>query len=137
MKKPIHIVATTINNPLFLYEYYDNINKYNHLDEVIFWIIGDHKTPKECRQICLDINNKGLEVQYRDIEEQDLWGKRFPDLYQRIPYNNEARRNLGYLYAYENECTVLVSIDDDNFPTDQDFIGAHKNGAGIFRRFTP
>jgi hypothetical protein len=123
--KPIHVVVTTINSPHFLNEYYENIKKYGHLDEVLFWIIGDNKTPADSRQICDDITKKGLEVRYLSIDDQDVWGKNNPELYKRIPYNNEARRNLGYMMAYENECQIMISIDDDNFPTDSDFIGKH------------
>ncbi len=52
-------------------------------------------------------------------------GKSFPELYARIPYNNETRRNIGFLHALAAGCNRLISIDDDNWPTDMDFIGGH------------
>ncbi len=61
------------------------------------------------------------------IEEQDNWGSRCSDFYSRIPYNNETRRNIGYLCALEDGCDVMISIDDDNFPViDSDFIRSHR-----------
>ncbi len=124
--KPYHIVFTTINYPTVINNLYDNIQRYDHLHQVKLWVIGDNKTPSECRQLAEATTEKGLETVYLGIEEQDEWGKRCNDFYSRIPYNNETRRNIGYLCALEDKCEIMISIDDDNFPVDDcDFIGSH------------
>lgn len=132
MKKKNHIVFTTINYPLVIKELFDNINKYDHIDEVKVWIVGDCKTPPGLFDLSKEFSRKGLEIVYLDIDAQDKWGKRCADFYDRVPYNNETRRNIGYLCALEDECEVLISIDDDNFPTDDDFVGAHSQTGSWF-----
>jgi len=59
------------------------------------------------------------------IDEQDEWGKQF-SLYNLIPSNTDGRRVFGYLRAREDGCDVLISIDDDNFPSQDDFVGRHR-----------
>lgn len=125
MTKSNHIVFTTIFYPQVLWEIYNNLKKFNHLDKVIVWVVGDKKTPLETKELCNQVCLAGLQVNYLDVEYQDEWGKRFPEFYSRIPYNNETRRNIGYLHALEHGCERLISIDDDNWPTDDDFIGGH------------
>ena len=126
-KKSNHIVFTTIHKPYVLLDLQKNLEKYNHIDDTICWVVGDFKTPEACADICREVSDLGMETNYLDISKQDEWGKRFPELYHCIPYNNETRRNIGYLHALENGCERLISIDDDNFPTDEDFIGGHLN----------
>lgn len=126
MDKSVHIVFTTINEPKILENLYANISQYGHLDEVKVWVIGDRKTPATAWRLAREVSQKGLETEFVDIEEQDRWGSRFP-LYECIPYNTDGRRILGYLRALDEGCSVLVSIDDDNFPTNDDLIGFHKS----------
>lgn len=124
--KPYHIVFTTINYPIVINELVDNVTRFGHLDEVKLWVIGDNKTPAECQDLAKSASKRGLETVYLDIAKQDAWGSRCNIFYNRIPYNNETRRNIGYLCALEDSCKVMISIDDDNFPvSDLDFIGAH------------
>lgn len=125
MSKPCHIVFTTIFVPHVLEDLRLNAERYGHLDQVKVWVVGDRKTPPEARRLSADATRKGLETVYVGIDEQDEWGEKFPGFYRCIPYNNETRRNLGYLRAMEDGCEVLICIDDDNFPTDDDFIGGH------------
>jgi hypothetical protein len=122
-----HIVFTTIYKPYVLLDLQKNLEQYNHLDDTVCWVVGDLKTPEACADICREVSDLGMDTNYLDILKQDEWGKPFPELYHRIPYNNETRRNIGYLRALENGCERLISIDDDNFPTDDDFIGGHLN----------
>ncbi len=133
MSKPYHIVFTTIYHPDVLNDLFLNIQRHNHLQSVKVWVIGDKKTPASCGQLALSISDQGLETQYIDIAQQDAWGKGCPDFYKRIPYNNETRRNIGYLMALEEGCELLISIDDDNFPTDDDFIGCHLQTGNILQ----
>lgn len=127
MTKPYHIVFTTIYHPHVLHELYKNIADNHRLDEVKIWVVGDNKTPVTCTELAATMTTKGLETIYLDIAAQDEWGKRCLDFYQRVPYNNETRRNIGYLCALEDGCEILISIDDDNFPVDDDLVGFHAN----------
>jgi hypothetical protein len=120
------IVTTTINVPYLLSGYIENLQKHNHQD-VSFIVIGDLRTPKAIEDCVETLNRKGgYEVDYWNIERQERWLKRFPDLDRLIPYNSIQRRNLGYLVAYESGCDLIISIDDDNYVSDDDFVGMHK-----------
>ncbi|MBU3916985.1 hypothetical protein KKA14_15745 [bacterium] len=134
MSKPYQIVFTTIYHPDVLDDLYENISTNNHLKNVKIWIVGDKKTPVSCGDLAKKITAKGLETIYLNIDQQDEWGKRCKDFYQRIPYNNETRRNIGYLLALEDKCEVLISMDDDNFPTDDDLIGRHLKTGTIWNK---
>jgi hypothetical protein len=125
MTKPCHVVFTTIFVPHVLENLRLNAERHGHLDQVKVWVVGDRKTPPEARQLSAEATRRGLETVYLGIEEQDAWGAQFPEFYRCIPYNNETRRNLGYLRALEDGCETLLCIDDDNFPTSDDFFGAH------------
>ncbi len=125
MSKPCHVVFTTIFFPHVLEDLRRNAERYGHLDQVKVWVVGDRKTPPEAHLLSVEATRQGLETVYLSIEEQDAWGARFPEFYRCIPYNNETRRNLGYLRALEEGCATLLCIDDDNFPTPEDFFGPH------------
>jgi hypothetical protein len=124
MSKPCHIVFTTVNHPAILRDLYENIHRHGHLDKVKVWVVGDRKTPSSAGVLAAEVSKLGLETVYFDIAQQDEWGKRFA-LYPLIPYNTDGRRVFGYLRALEDGCEVMISIDDDNFPTEDDFVGGH------------
>lgn len=132
-KKRIHIVFTTIFIPHLLKELRDNAARFGHLEETKVWVIGDRKSPPETAQVVAEANKGGLETIYLDIAAQDEWGRRVPEFYRRIPYNNETRRNIAYLCALEDGCDILLCIDDDNFPTEDDFIGGHLRTGSLVR----
>ena len=123
--RPIHIVLTTIFVPEVLRELKDNLARYGRLDDVQIWVVGDLKTPAAAAVLCAAMDEAGLRVRYMDVAVQGTWGTRFPEFYPRLPFNNETRRNIGFLNALEAGCETLISIDDDNFPTSDDFIGGH------------
>ena len=52
MKKPCHIVFTTIHHPAILRDLYENIHRHGHLEEVKVWVVGDRKTPVQRRCPC-------------------------------------------------------------------------------------
>jgi hypothetical protein len=131
--KDNHIVLTTINHPYVLHDLYNNLSKHGHIDTVVCWVVGDNKTPESCYEICREVSIKGFEVNYLDIEQQDTWGTVHPDFYKTIPYDNETRRNIGYLFALEAGCKRLICIDDDNFPMEDDFIGGHLSTSQIWK----
>lgn len=123
--RPIHIVFTTIFAPHVLSELQANLQRYGHLERVQVWVIGDLKTPPEAAQISETVSAQGLSTHYLDVAAQNAWGTRVANFYDRLPVNNETRRNIGYLCALEAGCETLICIDDDNFPTQDDFIGGH------------
>ncbi len=127
MTKPYHIVFTTIYHPKVLNDLYDNISRYQDLNDVKIWVVGDNKTPESCAELALSLTKKGLETSYLDISCQNEWGKQCYEFYKRVPYNNETRRNIGYLSALQEGCEILISIDDDNYPIDDDLVGFHSN----------
>ena len=88
-------------------------------------MVGDRKTPASAAALAAEISARGLETVYFSIEDQDQWGRQFP-LYPLIPYNTDGRRIFGYLRALEDGCELLISMDDDNFPTEDDFVGFHR-----------
>ena len=118
-------MITTIFMPEVLLDLYANIARFGHLDTTQVWIIGDQKTPSEVGPYCSKITDLGLKTIYLDPASQDKWGKQFPRFYERIPYHNETRRNIGYLHALEAKCERLISMDDDNWPTGDDLVGEH------------
>jgi hypothetical protein len=122
---PNHIVFTTIFYPELLHAYHANLSKFGHLEDTCVWVVGDRKTPKEVAALCAEVSAKGLRTTYLDCDWQEEWAKRYPAMAERLPWNNETRRNIGYLQALESGCERLISIDDDNWPTEDDFIGGH------------
>lgn len=69
-----------------------------------FYCVGDRKTPA----------NFSLEgCEYLSMEWQFSSGYRYA---ADCPINHYARKNIGYLKAIEDGCSILVETDDDNFP---------------------
>jgi len=123
----MHIVATTIAVPRFLESYYENLERYGHLHDVRIWVVGDHKTPPESAAYVAGQRARGLDAIYLDPAAQTQWLSRFPRLEAIIPWNSDNRRNVGFLCALEQDCEVLVSIDDDNYCIpDSDFYEGHR-----------
>jgi hypothetical protein len=125
MERPNHIVFTTIFVPNLLRDLQKNLSLSGRLDSTFVWVIGDRKTPSEALDVVQEVDSLGLRTKFVGIAEQDNWGKRCSDFYGRIPYNNETRRNIGYLMALDAGCDRIISIDDDNWPTADDFVGGH------------
>jgi len=121
------IVTTTINVPVLLEKYAENAREYGHKD-VDLIVIGDRKTPAEARDFCRKIE-RFYPCAYWDIEAQKQRLAQFPQLWEHLRFDSIQRRNIGMLLAWESGADVVITIDDDNFVTTQDFIGAH-GGAG-------
>jgi hypothetical protein len=111
--------------PFLLEQYYSNLSKYGHLEDATIIVIPDKKTPVKAEEICDQYKRKGLHVDFMTLESQ----VHFMDSFQnrlRIPYNSDNRRNIGYLSALQREFDFIVSIDDDNYATDDiDFYEEH------------
>lgn len=109
------IVLTTINIPDLLLDYAKNFIEYGHQKEVEILVIGDKKTPPETESLMGQIRELGVSAEYFDIEKQERWLEKFPDLKGIIPYNSDNRRNIGYLIAGERKAEIILAIDDDNY----------------------
>jgi len=121
-----YIVLTTINIPYLLEAYADNLERYGHKGEVGFIVVADLKTPPEAEELLHRISRRGFEAIYLSVEEQKRWLKPFPQLEEIIPYNSDNRRNIGYLIAVQRGADMVISIDDDNFVGEDDFLAGHK-----------
>ena len=117
------IVTTTINIPVLLTAYAKNARDYGHR-EVDFVTIGDRKSKPGTAEFCKTIE-EFYPSTYLDIDEQKRYLDRFPELWQHLKFDSIQRRNIGILMAYENGADVVITIDDDNFVMNQDFVGAH------------
>jgi hypothetical protein len=119
------LVTTTIHVPKTLEAYFENFQKFGHTNVVCF-VIGDKKTPPEVADFCRQLSRRfKYEVRYLDLEAQKQYLKSFPDLWEFLPFNSIQRRNIGFLLAYQAGSEVIVTIDDDNWVTEDDFLGCH------------
>ncbi|MBA7502440.1 hypothetical protein ES706_01026 [subsurface metagenome] len=119
-------MLTTIRVPLLLEEYSKNFENYNHKEDVEFIIVGDLKTPQDAERVIKNLIDKGFEGEYFDVPKQKKWLQRFPKLERIIPYNSDNRRNIGYLIAVERGAEIIVSLDDDNFVRNEDYLAGHQ-----------
>ena len=117
------IVTTTINIPVLLTNYARNARDYGHT-EVDFIVIGDRKSASGTAEFCQTINEY-FPCTYLDIPAQEKYLNRFPELWRHLRFDSIQRRNIGMLMAYEQGADIIITIDDDNFVMNQDFIGLH------------
>ena len=124
------IVTTTINIPALLRNYSENAKFHGHSD-LDFVVIGDRKSPAGTREFCHMIDSQFYSCQYLDIDDQKSYLERFPKLWDHLQFDSIQRRNIGILKAYEDGADVIITIDDDNWVMNQDFVGLHRK-AGSF-----
>jgi len=117
------IVTTTINVPVLLRNYAVNAMRYGHRD-LDFIVIGDRKSPPETAAFCKAVDRL-FPCAYFDIPAQQEYLHGYPELWRHIRFDCIQRRNIGMLMAYRNGADVVITIDDDNFVTNQDFVGLH------------
>jgi hypothetical protein len=117
------IVTTTINIPKLLSQYAENARYYGH-KEVDFVVIGDRKSPAGTAEFCQTLTQY-YPCCYLDIPAQQKYLDRFPELWTHLRFDSIQRRNIGLLLAYENGADTVITIDDDNFVLNQDFVGLH------------
>ncbi len=123
--KRIGVVITTISDGDFLKKFNAAIHYSEQELEIRFYIVGDLNTPPACRAQCESMSERGAWCKYLTTEEQEIFLKDigFPTHY--IPFRSDNRRNVGYLKAFEEDCEVIISMDDDNFPVDEKFFLRH------------
>lgn len=120
------IVTTTIRVPRFLEAVLENIVRYNRQDGTRIIVIGDEKTPPEARTYCARLEEQsGVPVTYLGLEEQDRALAEYPELLGLVPHNSGVRKHLGGFLAWLGGCDTVIYVDDDNFPTESDFVGGH------------
>ncbi len=102
----VSTVLTTINKPNANIKKLIKLSKKNKSDLII---IGDLKTPK---------NFNLINEYYFGIDKQKKLRFEFA---KKCPVNSYARKNIGYLISFKNECETIVETDDDNYPKDNFF----------------
>lgn len=125
------IVTTTINIPYLLKDYLTQFERFGHTGVDVV-VVGDRKSPPGTRAWLAGLDWTGHRWTYLDVDDQEKWHARIPALATLLPWNSIQRRNLGYLCAVERGAEVIISIDDDNHVTDDDFLAGH----GIVGRVT-
>ena len=119
------LVTTSIYVPKLLEDYALDAVATGHSDTV-FVVIGDRKTPVEAKRWALDLASRhGIPLEFLDCDDQVVYLRRFPELADHLPWNSIQRRNIGLLRAFELGCDPVITIDDDNFLLDADFVGLH------------
>lgn len=105
MKK--FIITTTINHPT---EATIKFCEISDKKDFQFVIIGDTKTPHE------EYHN--LESIYQNVTYLPpvTQSELYPELSDIIGWKTIQRRNIGFVYAYEQGADVVATVDDDNIP---------------------
>jgi hypothetical protein len=125
-RRSVALVTTTIRTPRFLEGALENADRYGHLPRLRIIVVGDRKTPGEVGGYVSQLGRRyGVDVVYLDIAAQRRFLRRWPSLDLFLRYDSIQRRNVGYLIAAEGRAEVIITVDDDNFVTEEDFIGGH------------
>lgn len=125
-RRRVALVTTTIHVPRLLGDMLENARRHGHLEQVGLVVVGDRKTPSEVGAYVADLGQSfGIRAVYLDGASQQQLLCRWPMLDLFVRYNSIQRRNVGFLQAALDRAEVIVSVDDDNFVTDDDFIGHH------------
>ena len=106
------VVLTTIYESDILEKYFENFQKFGHLDEVSVIVIPDRKTPESVYTQSFSLSKRGLKVTCPSLEEQETFLKKLGGFSKLGPYNSDNRRNVGFLLALEQGVDFLISIDD-------------------------
>jgi hypothetical protein len=99
MKK--FIVTTSIYKPS------EATLKFSKMKGWTLIVVGDKKTPHDLY--------KSLNCVYLSPEDQENLNKSLSDA---IGWNKIMRRNMGFLYAYNQGADIVATVDDDNIPYD-------------------
>ena len=119
------IVTTTINVPTLLRDYAEDAVRHDRTVEQMI-VVGDRKTPTDVPAFCDELQREtGVTCRYVSVEDQERYLERWPAFAEFLPWNCIQRRNVGLLLAYEGDADVVVTIDDDNFLEQEDYLGRH------------
>jgi hypothetical protein len=104
------VCPALLNSPTIATRKFINIAVKNNWT---FVIVGDTKTPHEAYQ--------ELEKTYHPYVEYlhpDKQAELYPELSEIIGWKTIQRRNIGFVYAYNNGAEIVATVDDDNIPYD-------------------
>jgi hypothetical protein len=103
------LATTTIHVPkvLELYRAHD--------PDVMFFVAGDLKTPPEAKEFCEELGN----CVYIDAEQNYAHAVHIGD-------NTDSKRNFALLEAMRWKADVIISVDDDMVPHEENFFGVFK-----------
>ncbi|MBF0518528.1 MAG: hypothetical protein HQK92_02260 [Nitrospirae bacterium] len=123
--KTFTIVTTTINIPYLLEDYIKDAIRFNrNLSQII--VVGDKKTPDETGVFCERLKRQyGVDCLYVSPAMQESVLSRCEAFRDFLPWNCIQRRNVGLVLAYEGSSDIVVTIDDDNFLCQSDYLGHH------------
>lgn len=121
--KTFSLVTTTIRVPELLKEYAADAKK-NKRNIEQFIVAGDRKSPPETYDFCRALEQDyQVKCVYLGVKEQEDFLRNFPRLKDFLPWNSIERRNVGLLFAYQGKADVVITIDDDNFISENDYFG--------------
>ena len=104
----VALVTTTINVPrvLSLYRAHD--------PDVMFFVAGDLKTPKEAEDFCEELSNC---VYLSPLVQEGL----YPKSSKLLGRNTDSLRNYALLEAVRWKADLIISVDDDMAPMQERF----------------
>ncbi len=118
------LVVTSIGRGEFVAPYAELITASEATDLVRLIVIPDRKTPGELFEAVDGARRLGVNVLMPTLEQQQDLLARLACPYL-IPWDSDARRNVGFLLAWMSDAEYVVSIDDDNLPARADLINRH------------
>ncbi len=118
--------TTTINIPFFLEKFAINFLKNKHKN-IIFYVIGDYKTPKKAEKFVKELNKKyPYEFRYYDIYKIKQIFRYENKLKRLIKFYSGIMKFIGVYLSYKEDCKLCLQIDDDNFILEKDYLGEAK-----------
>lgn len=99
MKK--FIIMTTINKPTIATKMFAEKKDWQLV------VVGDTKTPHH--------EYEKINCIYLHPDDQN---KMYPELSSAIGWKSIQRRNIGFVYAYRSNASIIATVDDDNIPYD-------------------
>lgn len=126
VKKKYSLVTTTINVPHLLSEYVKDAIRFKR-DIEQFIVVGDKKTPSDAVTFCKRLEDElGIKCIFLSVEDQEKYLNRWHEFKNFLPWNCIQRRDVGLVYAfYEGSADIVITIDDDNLLSQQDYFGHH------------
>lgn len=121
------IVTTTINIPTLLTAYAQDARRFSRdLKGII--VVGDKKTPSDTEAFSGELQKRfQISCAYVSAAEQEKYLSKFTEFKDFLPWNCIQRRNVGMLIAYRSGADIVVTIDDDNFVAQPDYLAGHSH----------
>ena len=132
----VDIVCTTIGNGAFLLPYTEEIVAAGAEDRVRMIVIPDRKTPMPAlREAISEAWKAGIKVECPEVIEQESFLSTI-GAQGMFPLDSDGRRNIGYLMSWRDGADIMITIDDDNLPTqgwlkEHEVVAAPKTGYSV------